>query len=104
MVFKCSERELHVKCNRFDSNAPTWPSTFTDSWTYSPIHFALERWYKRTLRSGYHPEWRIQRPRYCAMRGMVYASYCGPFFLRCQISASSDSLSDSSASSERIQS
>ena len=43
MVFKCSESELHVKCSRFDSSAPTVPSAFTDSCTNSPTHFAFAR-------------------------------------------------------------
>ena len=38
------------------------------------------------------------------MRGMVYPSQCGPAFFSVRISASSDSLNASSASSDRIQS
>src|SRR5438105_1828843 len=104
MLLRCSESELQVKCRMFDFRCPILPPTTTDSCTRWPTQVALRRSNRRTLRSGYQPECRIQRPRYCASRGMVYASNSGPFFLICQISPSSASLKDSSASNERIQS
>src|ERR1017187_5438605 len=68
---RCSESESQVKCSRFDSKCPKRPRTCTLSCTKSPTHLAFWRLYSRTLRSGYQPLCRIQRPRYCAMRGMV---------------------------------